>query len=61
MLLRYNGDALTGAGIPTEKNMEVPRDEVEGIQGGRKGAQQYLQRRGQILKPARPKTQREAQ
>lgn len=59
MLLGYSDDAVvTRFGIPTQKHMEAPTDEMEGIQGSSKGAQQHLQRRGQILDPARPKTQR---
>lgn len=62
MLFGYNDDdVVTRFGIPTHKHMEAPTDEMEGIQGSSKGAQQYLQRKGQILDPARPNTQREAQ
>lgn len=62
MLFGYNDDdVVTRFGIPTNKHMEAPTDEMEGIQGSSKGAQQYLQRKGQILDPARPNTQREAQ
>lgn len=59
MLFGHNDDAaVTRFGIPTQKHMEAPTDEMEGIQGNSKGAQQHLQRRGQILDPARPKTER---
>lgn len=62
MLLEYKDDAvLTRFGIPTQKHMEAPADEMEGVQGSSKGAQQYLQRRGQRVDPPRPKTRREAE